>query len=62
MKSNAEKRIDKEENRPLYDDGADEVVQMESIMNNSMVESQQNDRNDPLVPVMPPMIDTFLIA
>ena len=53
----------------MYDDGGDEIVQVESVVNNSVVgderrttESQQNDQVDPLMPVQPPMINTFLIA
>ena len=53
----------------MYDDGGDEIVQVESVVNNSIIgderrttESQQNDQVDPLMPVQPPMINTFLIA
>ena len=53
----------------MYDDGGDEIVQVESVVNNSIIgderrttESQQNDPVDPLMPVQPPMINTFLIA
>ena len=41
---------EKGENRAMYDDGGDEIVQVESVVNNSVIgderrttESQQND-------------------